>query len=54
MPSEHFPWFKNANIAEILNVELLNKHHLYWPELDIDLELESIKSPETYPLVHTE
>jgi hypothetical protein len=51
LPFESFPWFKNAKIEEVLNIEVLNNTHFYWPELDIDLHLESIKSPEKYPLV---
>ena len=49
----NFPWFKNATISSILNIELLQPHHLYWPELDVDLESDSIESPEKYPLVYT-
>jgi hypothetical protein len=26
-------------------------HHLYWPDLDIDLAVESIRHPEKFPLV---
>lgn len=54
LPFEHFPWFKKANIEAILNVQLLHHTHLYWPDLDIDLELESIKTPERYPLIYKE
>ena len=49
---EHFPWFKTATIAQILDVELLHARHLYWRDLDVDLELEALKSPEKYPLVY--
>ncbi|CAN5557637.1 DUF2442 domain-containing protein [soil metagenome] len=52
LPFEAFPWFKEAKIGDILNVELLHSSHLYWPSLDVDLEVESIKSPEKYPLVY--
>ncbi|MDP6038698.1 MAG: DUF2442 domain-containing protein [Candidatus Latescibacteria bacterium] len=48
---EQFPWFKKATVSAILNLELLHGHHLYWPDLDIDLEIESIKDPEKYPLI---
>lgn len=50
---ENFPWFKNAPISAIQNVELLNEHHLYWAGLDIDLAIESLEQPEKYPLVST-
>ena len=46
-----FPWFTNASIHEIANVELPSPHHLYWPDLDIDLTVESLEHPERYPLV---
>lgn len=48
----HFPWFKDAKVSSILNIELLQPHHLYWPDLDVDLELESIESPDKYPLIY--
>ena len=48
---ESFSWFKNASAAAIQNVELLNEHHLYWPELDIDLAIESIEHPDRFPLI---
>jgi hypothetical protein len=48
---EHFPWFQEASIKKILHVEMPSKNHLYWPELDIDLEVDSILYPENYPLV---
>lgn len=51
LPFEHFPWFKEARISSILNVQFFHEHHLHWPDLDIDLELESIRSPEKYPLI---
>ena len=48
---EQFPWFKNAAIAELVNVELQSAYHLYWPDLDVDLAVESIEHPERFPLV---
>jgi hypothetical protein len=51
VPFRDFPWFKDASIAAITHVELPAPHHLYWPELDIDLAVESIEHPEDFPLV---
>jgi len=51
LPFEQFPWFRNAPIGKVVHVELPSEKHLYWPELDVDLELESILHPERYPLV---
>lgn len=49
---KNFPWFKEATISSVLHVELPQPHHLYWPDLDVDLELESLEMPEKYPLVY--
>jgi hypothetical protein len=48
---EHFPWFRDVPIGKLLNVELPQPHHLYWPELDGDLAVESLEYPERFPLV---
>jgi hypothetical protein len=48
---QQFPWFANATIAQISKVERPLPHHLYWPELDVDLHVDSIERPEAYPLV---
>lgn len=46
-----FPWFRAASIGELTNVELPSQHHLYWPDLDVDLAVDSLDCPERYPLV---
>ncbi len=51
---ENFPWFKNAPVSAIQNVSLLTANHLYWPDLDIDLAVESIEHPERFPLLSSE
>jgi len=45
-----FPYFKEQTVRAIQHVQLLHGYHLYWPELDIDLEIDNIESPEKYPL----
>jgi hypothetical protein len=51
LPFDEFPWFKDASLPAILNVERQGLENLYWPALDVDLALESIRHPEEYPLV---
>mgnify|MGYP001791863630 CR=1 FL=1 len=46
-----FPWFRDASIRQITDVEWPSVGHLYWPELDIDLSVESLDYPERFPLV---
>ena len=50
MSYEDFPWFKDVPVGKILNVEESSPGHFYWPELDVDLGIETIESPEKYPL----
>jgi hypothetical protein len=47
---EEFPWFKEAAVEAVLEVERPQPHHLRWPALDVDLTIDSIEHPERYPL----
>jgi hypothetical protein len=51
VPFASFPWFREATIAQITNLEMPSARHLYWPDLDIDLAVESVRNPEAFPLV---
>ncbi len=51
LPFDAFPWFRDAAVAKILNVEAPSDTHLYWPELDVDLAVESIRHPDRFPLI---
>lgn len=48
-----FPWFKKATIEQVLAVERPSENHLYWPRLDVDLSVESIRDPSAFPLIST-
>lgn len=45
-----FPYFLNQTLKSIQNVRLLHGYHLYWPDLDVDLEIDNIENPDKYPL----
>lgn len=51
VPFEHFPWFKKATIEQLSDVEWPTLNHLYWPQLDADLSVESIRDPLAFPLI---
>jgi len=51
LPFKSFPWFKEARITDISDVERLSERHLFWKNLDIDLTLDMIESPDDYPLI---
>lgn len=52
LPFSRYPWFKRACLSAIQHVRLLRGRHLYWPDLDVDLALESLEYPERYPLTY--
>jgi len=51
VPFADFPWFKDATIEGLSNVQRPQPHHLYWPDLDIDLAVASIRDPKRFPLL---
>lgn len=51
MSFEHFPWFRSAPLAAVQDVQGPSSRHLYWPQLDVDVAVESIEFPERFPLV---
>ena len=51
VPFSEFPWFSRAPVSAIVNVKRPHADHLYWPDLDVDLSVESIEHPERFPLI---
>jgi hypothetical protein len=51
LPFDKFPWFRDAPIGKATNVERPQPHHLYRPDLDVDLHVDSIRNPDHFPLM---
>ena len=51
LPFTAFPWFRQATIEQLLDVQWPTPDHLYWPQLDVDLSVQSIRDPAAFPLV---
>jgi hypothetical protein len=47
---EAFPWFKDAAVSAVFNVEEQGQDGFCWPDLDVDLSMDGIKHPDKYPL----
>lgn len=47
---EDYPYFEDQTVKSIQNVKLLHGFHLFWPDIDIDLEIDNLENPEKYPL----
>jgi len=50
LPFEEYPWFKKAPVEAIVRLQRPGRNHLHWPDLDVDLSVDSIEHPERYPL----
>ena len=53
MSYNRVPRLRDARVSSALNVRMAGPNAIEWPELDVDLEIESLKHPERYPLVMT-
>jgi len=51
LPFSQFPWFRGSTLDRLFNVQLVSADHLYWPDLDVDLSVQSIRTPSAFPLV---
>ena len=51
VPFSQFPWFKEAPIGKLTRVVRPQPQHLFRPDLDVDLAVESIRHPERFPLL---
>ena len=45
------PLLQDAPIRSVLNVRMSGPEAIEWPELDVDLEIDSLRHPERYPLL---
>lgn len=50
VPFSEFPWFRSATIEQISDLQRPTEDHLYWPQLDVDLSIQSIRDPARFPL----
>ncbi len=51
VPFDLFPRFREAASGRLANVTMPHPGHLCWPQLEVDLDVDSIEHPERYPLV---
>ena len=53
LDNKEFPFFENASIKAIANVYADSEGSLHWPDLDVDIDICSIKNPQEYPLIYS-
>lgn len=52
LPFRDYPGFKEASIDQIFKVQWIKPSQLRWEDLDIDVELEALAKPESFPLIY--
>ncbi len=50
VPFSNYPAFRQAPVDQIFAVQQIGPRQLYWPNLDVDIELDALEHPENYPL----
>ena len=45
------PWMRDASINDVLNIQMCGNEAIEWPALNVDLEIDSLRHPERYPLL---
>ena len=51
IPFIRVPWFQQAKVEDVFNVRMNGLDEIRWDKLDIDLDVNSLKYPEKYPLI---
>ena len=51
VPFADYPAFRDTTVAQIYAVERIAPDQLYWPALEVDIDLRALEHPEAFPLV---
>jgi len=51
IPFKEYPGFRDASVNQILRFNFIPPSQLRWEALDIDIELQALSQPESFPLV---
>lgn len=50
VPFSDYPAFSRAPVERIFAVRRIGPRQFYWPDLDVDIELDALEHPENFPL----
>ena len=50
LPYSRFPWFEQARVSDVFDVEMRGRSRIRWEALDVDLSLSILENPDAYPL----
>jgi hypothetical protein len=52
IPFNQYPAFQKATVSQIYAMKQIGPDEFTWPELDIDIELNSLQNPDMFPLAY--
>lgn len=51
IPFSDYPGFKDSSVNQILSIRFHPPSQLHWKEIDIDIELDALSQPSSFPLI---
>lgn len=51
VPFADYPDFRRATVEQFYRLENPSPTQVYWPDLDIDIDLDALEAPERFPLL---
>lgn len=51
IPFSDYPGFRDSSVKQILNIRFLPPAQLRWEEMDVDIELQALVEPASFPLI---
>jgi hypothetical protein len=52
IPFTDYPGFKNASLNQVFKVRFYPPTQLHWEDIDVDIELQALMKPESFPLIY--
>jgi hypothetical protein len=50
VPFSDYPQFRNATVEQILGMRQISPSQFHWQDLDIDIEIDALETPDRFPL----
>jgi hypothetical protein len=51
IPFLDYPGFKDSSVNQLLKIRFSAPSQLHWEEIDMDIELQALSQPESFPLI---
>ncbi len=48
---DDYPAFKSASVENIFKMKCISPRQLSWENIDVDIEVDALERPESFPLI---